>query len=57
MLDNRIFRLPGPLPGGSWLIGPWDEQCDNDCVLVTVHPTGWVFLIEIPEPGKDFVRT
>ena len=26
MLDNRIFRLPGPLPGGSWLIGPWDEH-------------------------------
>ena len=26
MLDKTLFRLPGPLPQGSLLVGPWDEN-------------------------------
>ena len=25
MMDKKLFRLTGPLPQGSVLVGPWDE--------------------------------
>ena len=28
MMDQKLFRLPGPVPEGSLLIGPWRSRLD-----------------------------